>query len=76
MVVDFEFKKTPAYRVAYLAWTGPWKDTKIRRNFEKVAQWAKTRGYGPTLWVFREPGTRKWETGVVVNARARGTPTG
>jgi DNA gyrase inhibitor GyrI len=71
MTVDFEFKRTPAYRVAYMAWTGPWKDATIRRNFEKVQQWAKSHGYAPGLWVFREPGTRRWETGVVVNARAR-----
>jgi len=71
MKVDFTFKRTPSYRVAYLAWKGPWKDATIRRNFEKVAQWAKARGYGPSLWIFREPGERRWETGIVVNARAR-----
>jgi DNA gyrase inhibitor GyrI len=71
MVVDFAFKRTPAYRVAYIAWKGPWKDATIRRNFETVAKWAKGRGYGPGLWIFREPGTRRWETGVVVSARAR-----
>ncbi|HXQ48469.1 MAG TPA: GyrI-like domain-containing protein [Thermoplasmata archaeon] len=71
MVVDFEFKRTPPYRVAYIAWKGAWKDATIRRNFEKVARWAKDRGFGPGLWVFREPGERAWETGVVVNARAR-----
>jgi DNA gyrase inhibitor GyrI len=71
MAVDFAFKKTPAYRVASISWSGPWSDAKIRKNFETVAQWAKSRGYGPGLWIFREPGTRKWETGVLVNARAR-----
>jgi len=71
MAVDFAFKRTPTYRVAYIAWKGSWKDATIRRNFEKVAKWAKDRGYGPGLWIFREPGEGKWETGVVVNARAR-----
>ena len=71
MVVDFAFKRTPAYRVASISWKGPWKDTTIRRNFEKVNQWAQARGYGPTLWIFRESGERRWETGVVVSARAR-----
>jgi effector-binding domain-containing protein len=71
MAVDFAFKRTPKYRVAYIAWKGPWKDATIRRNFEKVAKWAKDRGYGPGLWIFREPGERTWETGVVVSARAR-----
>ncbi|MCI4365003.1 MAG: GyrI-like domain-containing protein [Thermoplasmata archaeon] len=71
MVVEFEFKKTPAYRVASIKWKGPWKDATIRQNFEKVAKWAKSNGYQPGLWIFREPGTRTWETGVVVNGRAR-----
>jgi len=71
MVVEFGFKRTPAYRVASLTWKGPWKDATIRRNFEKVAGWARSRGYGPSLWIFREPGTSQWQTGVVVNARAR-----
>jgi effector-binding domain-containing protein len=71
MVVEFAFKKTPAYRVAYVAWKGPWKDSKIRRNFERVAKWAQSRGYKPGAWVFREPGERRWETGVVVGARAK-----
>ena len=71
MVVDFAFKRTPEYRVASIGWTGPWKDATIRRNFEKVEKWAKAGGYGPSLWIFREPGERRWETGVVVNARAR-----
>jgi DNA gyrase inhibitor GyrI len=71
MVVDFEYKRTPAYRVASLAWKGPWKEATIRKNFETVAKWADSKGYGPSLWVFREPGSRRWDTGVVVNARAR-----
>jgi effector-binding domain-containing protein len=71
MVVEFVFKRTPAYRVAYVAWKGPWKDATIRRNFEKVANWAKSKGYGPSLWIFQEPGPGRWVTGIVVNARAR-----
>jgi DNA gyrase inhibitor GyrI len=71
MTVDFGFKRTPSYRIASVSWKGPWKDATIRRNFERVAKWAKQRGYGPTLWIFREPGHRRWQTGVVVNARAR-----
>jgi effector-binding domain-containing protein len=70
MVVDFAFKRTPAYRVAYIAWKGPWKDATIRRNFETVAKWAKAKGYTTGPWIFREPGDQRWETGVVVDRRA------
>jgi effector-binding domain-containing protein len=71
MVVEFAFKRTPAYRLAYVTWKGPWKDATIRGNFEKVAKWAKAKGYRTGPWVFREPGDQRWETGVVVDARAR-----
>jgi DNA gyrase inhibitor GyrI len=71
MTVDFSFKRTPAYRVAYISWKGPWKDATIRRNFERVAQWAKSKGLRTGPWIFREPDDRVWETGVVVVGRAK-----
>ncbi|MGA8663692.1 MAG: GyrI-like domain-containing protein [Thermoplasmata archaeon] len=66
MTVEFEFKKSPAYRVAYIAWTGPWNEQKIRSQFARVEKWAKDHGYSTGRWVFREPGERKWETGIEV----------
>jgi effector-binding domain-containing protein len=73
MTVEFEFKKSPAYRVAYLAWTGPWNEKKIRAQFAKVEGWAKQNGYRTGKWVFREPGERRWETGIeVLGASVRG----
>ena len=55
MTVEFEFKKSPAYRVAYIAWTGPWNEQKIRSQFARVEKWAKDHGYSTGRWVFREP---------------------
>ncbi len=72
MTVDFRLKRAPAYRIAYVAWKGPWSDATIRRNFEKVARWAASKGYRTGPWVFLEPGSRRWLTGVVVPGNARG----
>ena len=66
MTVEFEFKKAPAYRVAYLAWSGPWNEKKIRAQFAKVDKWAKDHGLKTGRWIFREPGERKWEVGIEV----------
>ena len=66
MTVEFEFKKSPAYRVAYVSWKGPWSDAKIHAQFRKVEKWAKDHGYPTGRWIFREPGERTWETGIEV----------
>jgi effector-binding domain-containing protein len=67
MVVDFAFKRAPAYRVACIGWKGPWDDKRIRAEFARLAKWAKEHGYRPGRWFFREPGTRRWEVGIEVH---------
>ena len=69
MVVDFAFKKTPAYHVAYVAWRGPWSDARIRGEFGTLARWAKDHGVRTGRWFFREPGTRRWEVAIEVKGR-------
>ncbi len=69
MVVDFAFKRTPAYRVAYIAWKGPWKDQRIRAEFARLALWARQNGYRTGRWIFREPGIHRWEVAVEVLGR-------
>lgn len=66
MTVDFAFGRTPAMRVASVAWTGPWNEKKIRSQFERVERWVRAHGARPGRWVFREPGERRWEVGVEV----------
>lgn len=72
MVVDFAFKKTPAYRVACIRWKGPWSDKRIRAEFSRLGQYARKGGYRTGHWFFREPGTREWEVALEIrSAKAR-----
>jgi hypothetical protein len=71
MVVDFKLKKAPSYRVATLAWKGPWSEKRIRSEFNRIAKWARLSGVRTGKWIFREPGTRKWEVGIEVRGAAR-----
>jgi effector-binding domain-containing protein len=71
MTVDFKFKRAPAYRVASVAWKGPWSDARIHAKFRRVAAWAKARGLRTGKWVFREPGERAWEVGIEVRGNAK-----
>jgi len=71
MTVDFRFKRAPAYRLASVAWKGPWSDARIRAKFYAVAAWAKARGLRTGKWVFREPGERSWEVGIEVRGKAK-----
>lgn len=73
MTVDFGWGKSPAIRVASIAWKGPWNEKKIRSQFERVARWAKQRRLATGRWVFREPGDRRWEVGIEIRAKARGS---
>lgn len=70
MVVDFEIKRSPAYRVASLSWTGPWSERRIRSQFDRVAKWARRHGLRTGRWIFREPGTRAWEVSIEIRGSA------
>ena len=71
MAIDFEFKKTPGYRVASLAWKGPWSDASVRSHFEKVRKWAVARKLRMGKWIFREPAERSFEVSIEVTGRCR-----
>ena len=70
MVVDFKIKRAPAYRVASIAWKGPWNERRIQSQFERVEKWARAKGLKTGTWVFREPGTRAWEVSIEVRGPA------
>jgi len=73
MVVDFELARSPAYRVVSIAWKGPWDERRIRARFEELERWARARHLRTGRWIFREPGTRRWEVAIEVKGPVRGT---
>jgi effector-binding domain-containing protein len=71
MTVDFVIKRTPAYRVASIAWKGPWSDAGIRRKFKEVVDWAHRHDLQTGRWIFREPAERSFEVAVEVAGKAK-----
>ncbi len=71
MTIDFGWAKVPKLRVAAIAWKGPWKETTIRAQFEKVDRWAKSQGLRTGRWIFREPGERRWEVAIELRGPAK-----
>lgn len=71
MPIDFEIKKSPGYRVASLAWKGPWSDASVRTHFDKVCKWATARHLRMGKWIFREPRERSFEVSIEVAGRCR-----
>jgi effector-binding domain-containing protein len=71
MVVDFQIKRSPAYRVATIAWTGPWNERRIRSEFARIERWARAHKLRTGRWIFREPGSRAWEVSIEVRGAAR-----
>ena len=71
MTVDFGLKRAPAMRIASIRWNGPYNERQIRSRFEEVAKWARLHGARTGRWVFREPGSRTWVTGIEVKGPVR-----
>lgn len=72
MVIDFEFKRAPAWRVASVTWKGPWKDARIRSEFEKLARWAKAKRLRTGTWIFQEMGPGRFRVAIAVRGTSRG----
>ena len=70
MTIDFVLKKAPSIRVASVRWKGPYSEREIRKRFEEVEKWARARGLRTGRWVFREPGTRVWDTAIEVRGKS------
>jgi DNA gyrase inhibitor GyrI len=71
MAVDFVIKKAPAYRVAAIAWKGPWSDARVHRKFREVVAWARRHDLRTGRWIFREPADDRFEAAVEVRGPAR-----
>jgi DNA gyrase inhibitor GyrI len=71
VVVDFKIKHAPSYRVASIAWKGPWNERRIRSEFDRITAWARKSGVRTGKWIFREPGSRAWEVSIEIRGAAR-----
>jgi DNA gyrase inhibitor GyrI len=71
MVVDFRLKRVASFRVASISWKGPWNERRIRSQFDRVAGWAKGHGLRTGKWIFREPGSRRWEVSIEIRGAAK-----
>ncbi|MGD1054512.1 MAG: GyrI-like domain-containing protein [Nitrososphaerales archaeon] len=74
MVVDFEIRKVPEYRLATRTLKGSWPGDKVLRSeFESVSNWAREKGTRTGKWFFREfddDDTKgRWEVGVEVRSK-------
>jgi len=74
VTVDFVLKRAPAYRVASVRFTGPYKETRIRSEWEGVARWAKAHGLRTGKWFFSEDGAGpryRFEVAIEVRGKAK-----
>ncbi len=74
MTVDFALKRAPACRVASVRFTGPYKETRIRSEWEGIARWAKAQGLRTGKWFFSEEGEGpryKFEVAIEVKGKAK-----
>ncbi len=72
MTVELRFRRAPSYRVATVSWKGPWKEARIRREFETLARWTREHRLRTGKWLFLEPGERRWTVAIEVKGPARG----
>ncbi len=75
MVVDFAMKRAPKYRVASVRFTGSYKESRIRSEWEDLAKWTKSKGFRTGKWFFSEEGAGpryRFEVAIEVRGAAKG----
>jgi hypothetical protein len=73
MIVDFELRKAPSYRVAWISRIGPWKEDNLRSEFRELTAWAKKRGVRTGRWIFYHKGGHRWEACLEIKRKAEAT---
>ena len=71
MVVDFELRRAPSYRVAAIGRVGPWKEDNLRAEFRTLVAWAKKEGVRTGRWIFAHRIDDRWEACLEVRGRAK-----
>ena len=70
IVVDFALKRVPKYRVASVRFVGPYKESRIRGEWQDLARWAKAKGLRTGKWFFSEESVgRRYRFEVAIEVR-------
>jgi len=62
-------KAVPAVKVVAFTWRSPHSDKRIRREFERLARWAKERSIPTGNWYFLEPSEGHFEVAIELKGR-------
>jgi effector-binding domain-containing protein len=73
MVVDFSFKRSPKYRVAFLRGRVPWTERSLRAAFRELQAWAKQHQVRTGKWIIASPSNTYWEACLEIKGEARGS---
>lgn len=71
MVVDFELRRAPSFRVGYLTRIGPWKEENLRSEFRELTGWAARQGLRTGRWIFYHKGDDRWEACLEIRGKAK-----
>jgi DNA gyrase inhibitor GyrI len=75
VVVDFAMKRAPKYRVASVRFAGSYQESRIRSEWEGLANWAKAHELRTGRWFFIEDGggpRYRFEVAIEVRGAAKG----
>ena len=56
IVVDFTLKRVPSYRVASVRFVSPYRESRIRSEWEGLERWTKSQHLRTGKWIFSEEG--------------------
>jgi hypothetical protein len=73
MVVDFEIGKASGFRAATVAWKAPWNEKRIRKEFDAIDRWLKSRKAKTGRWYFIEKGSDRFRVAIEVRSKVDGT---
>lgn len=70
MVVEFQWKKEPSYRVASIVRIGPYQEDNLKAEFRELCAWTKKNHVRTGRWIFFERSHTRWEACLEVKGNA------
>jgi hypothetical protein len=72
VVVEFAKGKAAGFRAVTATWKGPWKEARVRKEFEQLAKWASAHGVRTGRWYFGGRSENAWRVAIEVKGKVRG----